>query len=185
MKATLRHHILQKRKTQPFSVKKKKNAAIYLRLAHMALFQNARVVFTYVSKEDEVDTHQILQKYCGRKKIVVPRVRDEKHLELFSCENKTELAHGAFGILEPHHRTSTSHKSAIDLALIPGIVFDPTGHRIGFGKGYFDRFLKKLHCQKIGLAYEFQIVDKISATAYDVPVDYIVTEKRIIRCRKK
>ena len=71
-----------------------------------------------------------------------------------------------------------------DLCIVPGVAFDKTGHRIGFGGGYFDRLLKKTRAATIGLAYEFQIIDKVPVTAYDVAVDYIVTEKRVIRCQQ-
>jgi len=75
----------------------------------------------------------------------------------------------------------------IDLVIVPGVVFDKSGHRIGYGHGYYDRFLDNLekinkNAVKVGLAYDFQIADKVPIEKHDVPVDKIVTEKRIIRC---
>ena len=74
----------------------------------------------------------------------------------------------------------------ISLVIIPGIAFDLKGHRIGFGLGYYDRLLKKTNCPKVGLAYEFQIIENVPGIEpNDVPVDIIVTEKRIINTQPK
>ena len=76
----------------------------------------------------------------------------------------------------------------MDLIIVPGIVFDVKGNRLGFGKGYYDRFLSpsaNFKAVKIGLAYEFQVVPKIDAQPHDITMDYIITEKRIIDCKNK
>lgn len=71
--------------------------------------------------------------------------------------------------------------SAIDLALVPGIAFDKNGHRIGYGKGYYDGLMTQLKCPKFALAYELQIVDNIPAQKHDIPVDGILTENTVYR----
>ena len=73
---------------------------------------------------------------------------------------------------------------SLDLIIVPGVVYDFFGNRIGHGKGYYDRLLKKAcTIPSIGLAFEFQIVDRISAEAHDEKVDTIITENRIIICK--
>ena len=77
-----------------------------------------------------------------------------------------------------------AHKN-IDLVLVPGIVFDHEGHRIGYGFGHYDKFLRKVpKATKIGLAFDFQVVDKIPREMHDVPVDMVVTEKGIVECKR-
>ena len=91
---------------------------------------------------------------------------------------------GKFGIPEPMELMKVSYKS-IDAVIVPGVAFDKNGYRIGFGFGHYDKFLKKTpHAVKIGLAFEFQIVDSVPKEEHDVPVDFIITEKRVIDCKK-
>ena len=70
----------------------------------------------------------------------------------------------------------------LDLVLVPGVAFDQSGNRLGFGKGYFDRFLAKCLCPAVGLAYELQLVDAIEARPHDVPMNRIVTERAVYDC---
>ncbi len=95
-----------------------------------------------------------------------------------------ELKKGRFGILESTedpHLTIEEAKTVIDLWLIPGVVFDKRGYRIGLGKGCYDRFLSNAKGLKIGVAYEWQVMEKIPSDLWDVPMDYIVTEKGLLR----
>ncbi|MEK7171342.1 MAG: 5-formyltetrahydrofolate cyclo-ligase, partial [Patescibacteria group bacterium] len=133
--------------------------------------------------QGEVATDILIKKYFGKKHIVVPRIK-ARRICLYELHNPHEFENGKFGIREPKICILKRKFDEIDVALVPGIAFDETGHRIGFGGGYFDRFLKKIHCTTIGLAYEFQIIEKAPVEQYDVAVDYIVTEKRIINCKK-
>ena len=85
----------------------------------------------------------------------------------------------SYGILEPVKIIEKS-PNKIDLIIVPGIGFDKRGNRLGHGKGYYDKLLRKLKTIKIGLAFELQIVDQIPTDENDVPVDLIITEERII-----
>lgn len=82
--------------------------------------------------------------------------------------------------MEPKDHLETIDPNNLDLIFIPGVAFAPNGHRIGYGHGFFDKFLKNTNCPKIGIAYEFQIVKNIDGEPHDVPVDKIITNKRII-----
>ena len=166
-KSKIRNKILTLRRRQRFLIKKKHDLAIMRRLEKMEVFKKAKNIFTYNSLPDEVST-DFLAEFSVRpqskrgKRILTPKKPGggrEKLLKQFS-------------------------KMKFDLCIVPGVAFDKTGHRIGFGGGYFDRLLKKTRAATIGLAYEFQIIDKVPVTAYDVAVDYIVTEKRVIRCQQ-
>ena len=99
----------------------------------------------------------------------------------FTFEDNFKM--GEFNIPEP---TPFREYDAqwIDLLLVPGVAFDKRGYRLGYGKGFFDRFLKKVKCQKIGLCFEIQIVDEIPAESQDISMDVLITEKRIIVLKK-
>lgn len=180
-KTLIRGKILRLRVSQPEHIKRKRDRAVCRRIENMLAFKSADEFFTYMAYKGEVDTFPLVKKYFGRKTIVIPKVQARK-MELFVISDPHHFEVGEFGILEPKLSKSADELKKIDIAFVPGIAFDLTGHRIGFGGGYFDRFLKEFDGVSIGLAYEFQIVDKVPARAYDVPVHYIVTEKRIITC---
>ncbi len=175
--------MLALREGQTPEEKKQKDQAIFERLAVMPAFEGAREFFTYLSHKGEVSTDLLLAQFLGKKVVVVPKIESEA-ICLYQLTSAQELASGIYGIREPVHCLPKSEWDSIDVAIIPGVAFDETGHRIGFGGGYFDRFLKKLHCTTIGLAYELQMIDKVPTHSYDVPVDFIVTEKRLISCRE-
>lgn len=168
---------------QPSFRKYNKDKKILQRLARFLPFSLAKEFFTYINHKGEVATDVLIKKYFGKKKIIVPRVKRGK-ICLYELHNPHEFEAGAFGVREPKFCMLKKDFKKIEVALIPGVAFDKTGHRIGFGGGYFDRFLKKIDCTTIGLAYELQIVEKVPVEKYDVAVDYIVTEKRIIKCKK-
>lgn len=97
------------------------------------------------------------------------------------------LQKGRFGILEPKNKIRLKSFSKIAAVIVPGIAFDKKGNRLGFGKGYFDKFLKKIKSDalKIGLAFSFQVLKKIPTTKNDIKMDFIITEKEIIDVNKK
>lgn len=108
----------------------------------------------------------------------------EKKITPYYIKNlESDLVKGNFGILEPDIlRAEAARPTDISLAIVPGVAFDLNRHRIGFGKGFYDRFLPELSpdAAKIGLAYELQLVDFIEADEYDIRLDMVITEKRII-----
>ena len=93
------------------------------------------------------------------------------------------LAPGAYGILEPETVVPVAPER-LDLVLVPGVAFDKNGGRIGFGKGYYDRFLQKTSAKTVALCYGFQIVPDCFSESEDYPMDYIVTEDEVIACGK-
>lgn len=177
MKQALREKILEIRKGLKPTWKSKADTKIRKRLFHLREFKKAKVIFLYVSKPDEVDTIKIIEHLIKVKKaVVVPRV-EEKTLHLHTIEDFKHLEKGKFEIFEPKKYRPKISPRSIELAIVPGIAFDRSGHRIGYGHGYFDRLLAKMKCIKIGLAYSFQVIAKIDTHPYDVPVHKVITEK--------
>lgn len=179
MKEKLRKSILKLRRNHSPFEKQKKDNALRKKFLAMGELKKAKTILFYASMQEEVDTMKLISHLLKKKCIVLPRIVG-KNIELREVQNIHSLIPVKFGILEPSVDSPRRNPTEIDLAVIPGVAFDLQGFRIGFGNGYFDRLLKKMRATTIGLAYEFQIIDKVPVHPYDVPVNLIITEKRII-----
>ena len=160
MKNLLKDSILNKRN----SLSKEKiignSIKIKNSLFNLQPYKEAKTPMFFVSFNSEVDTHDIIRESLGRKTIVVPKVVHHE-IEPSVIIDFDNLIEGKFGILEPIEAMQIACKN-IDLVLVPGIAFDKEGHRIGYGFGYYDKFLRKVpKAIKIGLCFDFQVVDNI------------------------
>lgn len=186
VKKQLRKCILARRHSLTKKEVREKSQKIKKLLFNLKEFQKAQTIMFYVSFKSEVDTNQMIQETLNLgKKVVVPVVNKKFKLQAAILTNfKKDLVPGAFGLLEPKpEKRRLISPGKINLVIVPGVVFDKCGNRIGFGKGYYDRFLKKMKKQAklIGLAFEFQVKTKIPCRPYDVKLDKIVTEKKVYR----
>jgi len=146
--------------------------AIIRKLETDADFLQADTVLLYYSLPDEVDTHRLASDYYKKKRILLPVVKGEE-LELRVFNGK--LVDGTFHIQEPCGAPFYDYDE-IELAVIPGMAFDRAGHRLGRGKGYYDRLLPQLkNTLKIGLCFPFQLVDEVPTEPTDIPMDKIIT----------
>jgi len=164
---------------------RERSSMILANLVTMPDFFRADVVHTYISsKKNEVDTHEIIRMLLKQKKRVVVPIGDKatkqmKHSELFSL---SELVGGAYGILEPRMYRPVP-VADIQVVIVPALAVDRKGNRLGFGAGFYDRFLQDVSVPIISLVYEFQVVQTVPQESTDIPVSFIVTENEIIRCR--
>jgi len=159
-----------------------KSRVIGKKLFYLNDFEKSHSILFYVSFNNEVFTHTMIKKCLNEKEVVVPLSNIQNETLILSKIEKWEDLHlGSYGILEPK-RIIEFIPEKIDLIIVPGVGFDDKGNRLGHGKGYYDKLLQKTNARKIGLAFECQIVDKIPTDENDVPVDLIITEKRVIRC---
>ncbi|MBC7344676.1 MAG: 5-formyltetrahydrofolate cyclo-ligase [Clostridia bacterium] len=188
-KKELRKAMVCRRNMLEDEVVREKSLIITDKVASLPEYQAARLVMAYVSFRQEVDTSFIITRaLAGGKKVVVP-VTDRRAKDLVPSEiydYPSELAPGTFGIMEPRPEVRRPVDPAeIDLVLVPGIAFDRRGNRLGYGGGFYDRFLRKLRpgVAKAALAYSFQVVEKIDAEPHDLPLDLIITELEVIRRR--
>lgn len=147
-------------------------------------FQSAKVIHAFISdeKRQEVNLIPLLERIISsQKKLLVPVVSGN---ELISVElaSLNHLTRHAFGVLEPVERVPSALESQIDLVLVPLLAVDRNGNRLGYGKGYYDRFFKRLgpNTFKLGVAFEFQVLDKVPTTESDVRLDAIMTESGLI-----
>jgi 5-formyltetrahydrofolate cyclo-ligase len=140
-------------------------------------FRHAHVVMLYYPVHHEVDLRPLMDKYKGEKVILLP-VTHRDSIELRQYIGKDNLKQGHFGIPVP--QTST-YRGVPDLVIVPGLAFDKDLVRMGRGKGYYDRFLRKLgKVRKIGVCYDFQIKDSLPWSWHDVRMDKVITPSAVI-----
>lgn len=141
-------------------------------------------VMLYLSMGSEAETFDLLDILLHQQKIVCAPVVDTHQLELTPRrirDAKTELVRHPFGMLEPNAACPVFPTSQLQLIIVPGVAFDANGYRLGYGKGFYDRFLTKCpHAVSVGLAYQIQIVEDTFPQMWDLPVQYIFTENGII-----
>ena len=146
-----------------------------MRLLSHPRIKAAKTVMLYYSLPDEVDTHTLVDSLLvSGKQILLPHVTGEGTMELRRYTGPTDLALGAYNIMEPTGDLFVDYAS-IDLAVIPGMAFDKEGNRMGRGKGYYDRLLLKLRSTyKIGICLPFQLVEQIPTDEHDVKMDEVI-----------
>ena len=183
MKKSLRQEMLEKRKKLSEEEIITKSSEIKKKLYTLPEFEDANKACIYVSLKDEVHTHDIIKENLKGKCVVVPKVNGE---ELLVCELRDfdELKEGSFCVLEPGEERRVFPQD-IDCVVVPGVVFDREGFRIGFGRGFYDRLLSEVSCPKIGLCFDFQLVDQLPFEEHDIPVDIIVTETKVIKMSRE
>lgn len=173
-KTEIRAKIKKIRQKLSLVEKKDLDKAIIEKIKSNSLVNKAGTILAYMSHKNEVDLIDFINENISKKHIILPRV-NKNTLDLYIIETLDDLEEGTYGIMEPKTTCKTIKPEDIDLAFIPGVAFDANGHRIGYGKGYYDQLNKSLKCKKIGLAYNFQIVDEIPFESHDVPVDFIIS----------
>lgn len=129
----------------------------------------------YSALPDEVPTQHLMDELVAQgKTVLLPRVISDTKMELRRYTGKQDLKEGAYGILEPTGELFTDY-DAIDVAVIPGMAFDAEGHRLGRGKGFYDRFLARVpYIYKIGLCFSWQVVDRVPSDEHDIRMDEII-----------
>ena len=172
-KAELRKHIKQLKALHQDTIASDSERIMQL-LANDAHFLAAKTVLLYHSLSDEVNTHQFIEEWCLKKQLLLPVVVGEE-LELRLFQNMNELKIGSFGIAEPTGPLFTDY-AKIDFVAVPGMAFDKNGHRLGRGKGYYDRLLPKLtNAYKAGICFPYQVVDEVPVEPTDITMDGIIT----------
>lgn len=139
--------------------------------------RNGRVVALYAAKGTEVSTAKLDAALRGRGvRVVYPRVTAGERALAFVATNVEALVLGTYGLREPAASLPVEPLDAIDLFVIPGIAFDRTGGRLGWGRGYYDATLAAARGVRLGLAFECQMVDEVTHEPHDIPMNLIVTE---------
>lgn len=151
--------------------------SVFERLEHSAAFQLAEKILMYHSLPDELDTRRFISKWKERKQFFLPRVNGV-NLEILPYD-ESRLEIGSFHIEEPSG-TDVHPVEEIEIIVVPGVAFDRQGRRLGRGKGFYDRLLATSKATKIGVGYDFQLVDEIPAEEHDIPMNMVITETTTI-----
>lgn len=155
-------------------------------IAHEA-FARAQVVSGYAPMRFEIDPSAALaEAHALGKGVVLPRVHTPtRELHLHYTRAGDELVESGFMVREPLETAPVAEPSSVDLVLVPGLSFDARGRRLGYGQGFYDRLLPLCtRAVRIGLAFDFQLLAEVPAFEHDAPVDYVVTDRRVLRCER-
>lgn len=160
--------------------KERLDAEIFRRLAELPEYRNAKIVFTYVSKAEEVDTFRLIREATAAgKRVAVPLCLPvTRGMDFYEISSEADLAPGYYGVLEPvPSRCRLVEDLTSGLCIVPGLTFDSQGFRLGYGKGYYDRFLAAFSGITAGLCYSGCMSWNLPHGYYDRPVDLLITEK--------
>ncbi|MFP3982711.1 MAG: 5-formyltetrahydrofolate cyclo-ligase [Desulfurivibrionaceae bacterium] len=187
----MRKTILAGRDAMTRTVREEKSRVIRDRVLTMTELSRASCVMIYVNYRSEVITRPLIAELQGLGKTVAAPVTDPHNARLlpYIVGNEAEdLIPGYCNIPEPDSGSQPSlDPGRLDIVLVPGSVFDPDGNRLGYGGGYYDRFLSQEAPQAltVGLAFEMQIVDSVPVQDHDIPLDLVITEKRVVHGDKE
>lgn len=146
-------------------------------------WQQNDVIGITVSRFPEVDTWQLIRRaWEQNKNVAVPKCHPQtKMMSFHKLERFTQLEESFFGLFEPiEDATEEIPKESIGLLLVPGLIYNAKGYRVGFGGGYYDRFLAEFSGDTISLAFSCQLVDKLPIEKHDIPVSKVITEEEIL-----
>ncbi len=188
-KIILRKQILQVRNQMSDIVLAKKSLRIQDNILNSEAYKNADRVFLFLSMPKEVDTQALIkQAWLDNKKVMVPIAQKGEKMFFVQYEPEDILIKSKFGVMEPQKNAAQEElPQKKDLFLVPGVVFDRNGGRIGYGGGFYDRYFAQNECYlKIGIAFSFQVMnEKIMLDEFDIPIDKIVTEEEWIGGNEK
>lgn len=184
IKAELRQKYRSLRQAMPQEIKEQKDAAIAAQVRRLWQYQRNNVLLIYVSTSIEVDTLRIMrQAWEDGKRVAVPRcVPDTRNMEFYYINSTDELSPGMFGVLEPEINPERLYvESDGGLCIVPAFSYDWRGYRLGYGKGYYDRFLSRFEGNMVGICYSECVQRSLPHGRFDRPVELLVTESYLRR----
>lgn len=186
LKASIRKSLLKKRMTLNKEEAKEKSEIIISKLMELDIFKKSKTIMLYLSFKNEVDTYELIE-WCfeNNKHVAAPyTIANGKKIIPYEIKNLSNNIHkSSFGVFEPSiDVVNEVNLNSIDLIIVPGVAFDKNKNRLGFGAGYYDRFLSKRFksIPAVAICYDFQLVDEVPVGNFDIPMDMIITEEKII-----
>lgn len=182
-KNSIRKEVLEARKRVPELMITQRSGIICKKLVQTEAYKKAKSIWTYVSMPREVQTFPLIEAaWEDGKKVAVPKVVGSDTLQFIELTSYDQLEEGYFHVLEPTSGDRAEDESA--LIVMPGVAFDLSGNRIGYGKGFYDRFLISHPTHPTAaFSFDFALRDHIPAEEHDQKPDLIITDRRIIRVR--
>lgn len=179
-KESIRKTVLSRRKTLTVDEMKKKSSAICEKLLSLPEFQESKHIYVYMDFKKEVMTREFIKKaWALGKTVAVPKVQGDE-MEFYWLTSFAQLEPGYFGISEPSYGDMACDEDAF--ILVPGVAFDVQRHRIGYGRGFYDRYLAKYpQLRSAAVAYDLQVFEEIPHEELDICPGVLVTESKIYR----
>lgn len=176
-KTAVRKQMRELKRAVPAEEKLLRSEAIMRRVEESPLFRQAKVVLLYWSMADEVQTHAFVNRWYKDKVVLLPCVVGDDLVLRQYTGPECLVAGEQFGIGEPAGTPVWTDLDSVELIMVPGVAFDREGNRMGRGRGFYDRLLKSTpNAAKVGVAYDFQLLDAIPVEPHDVPMDCVITE---------
>lgn len=182
-KTEIREYYLEKRHALTDEFRRENNEKICRNMISSATFRYADIILMYYPKDDEIDLRPIAEAALSSgKKIAFPRCNPEDHSMIFHYVNSfDELMPGSYNIMEPSEDAPVFSLSETEtsnvICIVPAVVFDKKGYRIGYGGGYYDRYLSGFRGTKVGMAYREFIVNSVPHGRFDLTVDVMMSER--------
>jgi 5-formyltetrahydrofolate cyclo-ligase len=183
-KSELRRQMVAKLKEISPAVRIAESIELSARLE--AQLRSAHTILFFAPMLDELDVWLLMQKFLEAKKICALPFFDSASQHYSArriCDLENDVAVGKFGIREPNSNCEEISLDKFDLVLVPGIAFDANGNRLGRGRGFYDRILSHASGVKCGVAYDFQLVEKIPVEPHDAKINFIVTPNRCVKVK--
>ena len=181
-KDSLRNLLLEKRDNTSFDLLKIASEKIQKKIKKIHAYKKAKKIGTYYPIQSEIFTQDIIQELISDgKEVFLPKVIEE-NIEFRKIKDFSSLEKGRFDIMEPKDNCLTDNN--LDVILIPTVGISPDGVRLGYGYGFYDRFLAKFNTTTIALTLEKQIVKNIPKSDHDIIIDWIVTEDRFFQTQR-
>jgi 5-formyltetrahydrofolate cyclo-ligase len=185
-KRALRERVLARRDRLPAAARRAHSARVFDHLLTLPELKTAAGIMCFVSFGSEVDTAPLVR-WCldQGKRVALPRIVGKRHMEAFwVTDPAADLESGSYGIREPRAGLPQASPEAIDLIVVPGSAFDRSGDRMGYGGGFYDTYLPRLHPRtpRVAIAFELQLVDDVPEEGHDLGIDVLVTERGVLRC---
>jgi 5-formyltetrahydrofolate cyclo-ligase len=181
-KRELRNRMRSVRAVLPASARAERSRAAAESVMKLAEYANAQTIIGFCAIQKEIDPGDLLaQARASGKTVGLPRVVEDV-LELREYRDVSELEEGAFGVMEPVASAPVIAADSVDLVIVPGLAFDARGHRLGYGRAFYDRLLPQMtRAFRVGFAYDFQFMMELPNDAHDVPMHAVVTDQRVLR----
>ena len=181
-KRSLRADLKRQRSEIPAEVRSRADRLIAERVTACGFYKNTNALLIYISSQIEVGTGGILSRaFEDGKTVYAPRcIKGTNEMVFCRITSLDDLECGSWGIFEPRQYCEEYKGSENALCITPALAYDTEGYRLGFGKGYYDRFLSGFRGRRLGICYDSFILESVFRDSFDVPVELIITENREI-----
>lgn len=181
-KKLLRKIMREKRRRMDKNQKNLLDNELRKKLFESEEYQNSKIIFVYVSLEEEINTIEVIKKALADGKIVtVPKIMKNNEMKALKINSLDELTLGYYNILEPRE-DAQDLSNIVDLTIVPGLAFDNQNKRLGYGGGFYDKFFEKYkNSFKIALCYDYQFVATVYPEKHDISLEMIISNSYIIK----